>query len=294
MSIDFSGCNRRLNLFDFSTYKDGVFPATVDLRKLEWSFSKNTCGTDGTYLKAIVSNEQGKFYFKASNYNSADGFYGVESMMEYIAYRVGYKIGIDVLQQNLVPCILEFDGTVFETVVCVSKDYRVNGVPIPIGAFSQMHGLSPDNPQDYPCYKSLQKMFLLDYIMYQRDRHESNIEYLLNKKTGNIMLAPLYDNGCSLIAPWVMAEHMISVENILKSGPVNNFIGYKDVERNLVEFCRGSLMPIFDSIDAWSIVNPIKPFLGEDYAKFIVMMLDWRCRNALEILNPQGWRARRS
>ena len=48
---------------------------------------------------------------------------------------------------------------------------------------------------------SIEIMLILDYIVFNVDRHFGNFGFIQNAKTGKILgPAPIYDTGCSLFA----------------------------------------------------------------------------------------------
>lgn len=68
--------------------------------------------------------------------------------------------------------------------------------------------------------------------MLQRDRHGGNIE-LLKSKEGYV-LAPLFDNGFGLLAPYPSCYGTdVSKFDVLHDYPVNNYIGSRSLYQNL-------------------------------------------------------------
>lgn len=82
------------------------------------------------------------------------------------------------------------------------------------------------------------QMFVVDYLICNRDRHGANIELLLGE-TDNVRLAPLFDNGVSLLFSCYDNQESIEKYEVLEDKVVNNFIGSKSLEYNLQFLPRG-------------------------------------------------------
>ena len=79
--------------------------------------------TQGVYPKAVVENEKGKFYYKASNYDKfLQEIIGYESIFEVIAYRLGRELGLPCLRYDLVygRVILPDSTKCVDTYLCCS------------------------------------------------------------------------------------------------------------------------------------------------------------------------------
>lgn len=75
------------------------------------------------------------------------------------------------------------------------------------------------------------QIFLLDYLICNRDRHGANIEVL--EKKGEYRLAPVFDNGLSLLFSCYNDGDAMEKFDVLKDGPVNNYVGSISLEENL-------------------------------------------------------------
>lgn len=76
------------------------------------------------------------------------------------------------------------------------------------------------------------ELFLLsDFIFINRDRHGANFELI--KIEDKVKLAPIYDNGLSLVAPQQNREEAIALFNPMQDCVVNNFIGSRGLFENL-------------------------------------------------------------
>ncbi len=75
-------------------------------------------------------------------------------------------------------------------------------------------------------------LLLADFLVLQRDRHGGNIELLKSRR--GYSLAPLFDNGLGLLAPYPSCYNTdISKFDVLYDYPVNNYIGCRSLYKNL-------------------------------------------------------------
>lgn len=75
-------------------------------------------------------------------------------------------------------------------------------------------------------------MVLLDWLIYNRDRHGANVEVLVS---GNgFRMAPLFDHGRSLMFSCFMKEQMDSFDK-LAHNPVNNYVGSNDLLQKIYQ-----------------------------------------------------------
>lgn len=80
----------------------------------------------------------------------------------------------------------------------------------------------------------LAKMLVLDFIVMNVDRHEKNIEVLTCTSTGAVRLAPIFDNGLSLLATYApCAEKHLDKLDILEDQRINSFLGRVTFEQSL-------------------------------------------------------------
>jgi serine/threonine-protein kinase HipA len=57
----------------------------------------------------------------------------------------------------------------------------------------------------------LDRLIVFDYLIDNYDRHMRNVE-LLSMEDGSVRLAPLFDNGSSLLADWVTEQDLPDLE----------------------------------------------------------------------------------
>ena len=86
------------------------------------------------------------------------------------------------------------------------------------------------NGWELPIYQ----MFCIDYLAANRDRHGGNLEVIWNKEDDSVQIAPLFDQGVSLLFSTYGKEQLLEKADVMKDFPVNNYIGAKPLERNLL------------------------------------------------------------
>jgi hypothetical protein len=73
-----------------------------DLTYLNWSKTRHSSGTAGSYLKAYSELNGEKTYYKLSNYDAARGVIGHESINEIIVDRLLTLLGVEHLSYQLI------------------------------------------------------------------------------------------------------------------------------------------------------------------------------------------------
>ena len=76
------------------------------------------------------------------------------------------------------------------------------------------------------------KMFVVDYLILNRDRHGANIEVLRNKKKRTIRLAPLFDHGLSLMFNSFKQDELETFD-VMEDKKVNSYLGSFSARDNL-------------------------------------------------------------
>lgn len=207
-----------------------------DLRDLDWSERATSSGTAGTYLKARKGTGQRMTYYKLSRYNGLE-IDGYECVNEIIACRLMRALGISHLEYKLVRAVINLDGQEVETWVNSSKNFRQpKERKQAFGLFYDLNKKEGETPYEL-CVRmgwedSIKQMMLVDYLIVNRDRHSSNIE-VLAKPNGDLRLAPIFDNGLSLLAPYAGREDLIEQFDPLKPVGTTNFIGSRSLEENV-------------------------------------------------------------
>ena len=208
-----------------------------DLRKLDWVESVNTSGTGGTFLKARQGEGPGAVYYKLSCSDEYRGVYGHECVNELIACRLMDILGVEHLQYRLVHALVCIQGVEHETWLSKSASFRRPGEKKQaLDAFCSLMRADGERPYDFCRHMGwggyVERMMLVDYLIANRDRHGANIE-VLRAKDGTVRLAPLFDNGLSLIFSCYGDEEGAARFDPLADVGASNFIGSRSLEENL-------------------------------------------------------------
>ena len=196
-----------------------IFFDLEDLRYLDWS---------KTRLKAQETINGRKVYYKLSRFDNRDGIVGHECVNELIADRLLTAIGIDHLDYELVHALILIQGKEFETYLCRSYDYKKFGEKkIALDSFYEVMANPGESSLDF-CKRQgwidyIYNMLTIDYLISNRDRHGANIEVLKDVE-GNLRLAPLFDQGLSLLYD-VTAPEKLTKKDLLEDKKVMDFIG---------------------------------------------------------------------
>lgn len=204
----------------------------MDLRHVKWGDRRHGA-TSGVFLKERVGDK----YYKLSAYSPSVGIYGIQSVSEVIASRVGKILGIDCVEYRLVPALVRLKNIEMETVVCESDDYNIQNEGILV--FEDLYmslirtkgNISPlDFCREIGIQEDVYKMFVLDYLINNIDRHGRNIEIMVDDR-GVQRLAPLFDFGLSLFSSKADQD----LTNNLDSDQMlaNSFVGSPSLRGNL-------------------------------------------------------------
>ena len=203
-----------------------------DLRYLNWTISRNSSGTAGNFLKSYSKDDEGKWYWKLSNYSGEGVVSGHECLNEMIACRLMEVLNIPHLHYELLHGLIKIDTYEIETYLVRSKDYKKdNESKMALDQFYTANRNEGETPWQFIKRMGWQEqfynMFLLDYLILNRDRHGANIEVLYNKKTDSYRLSPIFDNGLSLMfsVPLNSEAKIVNNWDVLADRPVNNFVG---------------------------------------------------------------------
>jgi len=204
-----------------------------DLRHLTWSRAAGSINSDGAFLKAV--SEDKSLYYKMSAYNSSQGVYGHEAVNELISYRVSKELGISVPSVSLTEALVRVDGEEFQTSLAVSESFKT-AYDTRV-AFENFYKANRENgesalsvAQRFGWLPFVHKMFLFDFLIFNRDRHGANLEVL--ETEGKKRLSPLFDNGLSF-AVSCSNDKELAVFDAMADKHVNNFIGSRSLYENL-------------------------------------------------------------
>lgn len=234
----------------------------VDMREVIWDFKSNH-STDGVVPKAYYRGE----YYKLSSFNPYDGFYGNEAVTECVVSDVLDTMRVPHIKYRLVMGDLVYDGKPYQTPVCISKDFNPLKRPtISLERYLRSHAVG--KPPLEACialgfFDYVYTMFLVDFLILNRDRHGSNIELIDGQ------LIPLFDHGLAL-----MALQDVHTWNHWSGDVVNNFVGSTSLRKNL-SLIPASKWPAVQKPDV-SVVSRFSNFWEKDKIDLVRKMLQER------------------
>lgn len=214
-----------------------------DLRYLDWTDKKLSPGTPGCFLKAYEEKDGQRYYYKLSNFDSYRGIFGHECVNELIAARLLSVLKIEHLEYQLIHAKISVDDMELEGYICKSRNFRkLSERKIPFDTYYELHKEGKESPLEFAERKGwgtyMHQMLVVDYLICNRDRHGANIELLIDEN-GKARIAPLFDNGLSLLFSCYDNQENIRKYDVLEDKAVNNFIGAKSLEYNLRFIPRG-------------------------------------------------------
>lgn len=208
----------------------------VDLTYLQWSISRYSSGTLGSFLKSYEEDDSGKIYYKMSNFASGQGVFGHECFNEIVAKNILRILGYDYLDYELLKARVIINEIEYVVWLTKSRDYKKTGEKkLAIENYYEINRLEKESKADFlervGFAKQFYNMLIFDYLIFNRDRHGANVEVLL--KDGRVRLAPIFDNGLSFLFSTYDQISKIEEFNLLGTGIVNNWFGSMDVKDNL-------------------------------------------------------------
>lgn len=230
-----------------------IFFDLEDLRYLNWSRTRHSSGTAGTLLKAQEEVKGKKIYYKLSSFDIRAGIIGHECVNELIADRLLTALGISHLDYELVHALIQIEGKEYETYLCRSQDYKQPGeIKTSLEAYHYAYGNEGESAFDF-CIrmgwgKYLCEMFLVDYLILNRDRHGANIE-VLKASDGSVRLAPLFDHGLSMLYDQ-KDPSKLTKKDLLEDKKVMDFIGTGYTFENLSLLPKEQLMELPEDREA--------------------------------------------
>lgn len=209
----------------------------LNITQLSWT-GLASASSDGILPKCVLNQGGTLTYLKLGAYQLGYGFYGIEPVMELVFSRVGQLMGFNVLPYDLVRAAVSLDGVTYDTVVSVSKDFKVAGE---LSISAEKAYMLFRTPGETPLAtfsritsrRSLYMMFLFDFLICNMDRHGKNVEFLSKTgNTGSLTMAPLFDNSLSFMG--VKTEQEVSTHPLFNEHcAVNNFIGDRNLLSNI-------------------------------------------------------------
>ncbi len=159
----------------------------LDLTYLNWAKAKASSGSAGSFLKSYYRNT----YYKLSNYDQIKGIVGHESVNEYVVSRLLDILEIDHVVYELVNADIVINGNIYNTYVCMCNNFK-NNDESKIALDTLYSVYKSENISPLKMLKNMgfrdyvDNIFLVDYLIMNRDRHGANIEIIRNTKTNEI------------------------------------------------------------------------------------------------------------
>lgn len=192
----------------------------------------------GCFLKAYSNENANRIYYKLSNYDSYRGIYGHECVNELIASRLLDILGVPHVKYKLIHSYVKIGGQEIKTWICSSENLKKQDeVKMAFDLFYDLEKQENESPIEfavrYGWAQYIYRMFLVDYLVANRDRHGSNVEVLKTRNTNSVRLAPLFDHGVSLLFSCYGNEEELRNFNVMKDIQANNFFDSRSLEYNL-------------------------------------------------------------
>ena len=239
-------------------------------------------GTRGCFLKAYEEVNGKRLYYKLSNYDSYRGVFGHECVNELIVSRVMNVLGIPHVMYQLIHAQIILDGKEEETWISVSENFRKNNEEkLAYDLYYDLQKEENESPLEFAIRNGwelyMYQMFCIDYLIANRDRHGSNLEVLRNDEEDSVRIAPLFDQGVSLLFSTYGDEKLLENVDVMRDFPVNNYIGAKSLEYNLSLIPRGYNLQIhtLKKEDRDYIFKDINNILSEKHINKIWEMI-WK------------------
>ena len=208
-----------------------------DLTHLSWARARQSSGTAGSFLKSYDDAGEQKIYYKLSDYRPGDGIVGHECVNEIVVDRLLEVLGIPHLSYQLIHANVLVDGTVHETWLNASHDFKRSGESkVALDTYYELERHEGESPLDFCMHQGwgerIWQMLVVDYLILNRDRHGANIEVLRNPRARTLRLAPLFDHGLSLLFR-CRSDDEVAAFDVMADLPVQSFVGTSSAERNL-------------------------------------------------------------
>ena len=207
---------------------------SLDLTHLHWALNPSGRSSScGSYLKAVQDGR----YYKLSAGSAGMGIYGHESINECLISDILDLLSIPHLKYCGELADITLSGKTYTTFVCGSDDFCAESESkITLEAFYELKKVHNEDVIDfckrYKFWEDIKFMLVSDFLFINRDRHGANIE-LLKSSDGSVRVAPLFDNGLSLVGPYANSIELIKTFDVLLDRETNNFIGSSSLLENL-------------------------------------------------------------
>ncbi len=222
-----------------------VIREKTDLRYLKWTKTRQSSGTAGSFLKSYEVIKGKKRYYKLSDYDKVSGIVGHECVNEIIAQRLMEHIGIEHLTYTLCHADITIDNRDLETWLCVSDDFKQpRESKMSIEDYYQLEGREGESPLEMMSRlgweeEAFQTLYI-DYLTDNRDRHGANIEILRSPDKRSYRMAPLFDQGLSLVCRCHSVDELDGFD-VMADRRVQSFFGSGSTKDNLMLIKKQSL-----------------------------------------------------
>lgn len=253
-----------------------------DMRNMDWAVRKMSPGTPGCFLKAYEETDGRRVYYKLSNYDSYRGVFGHECINELIVSRLMDVLKIPHVSYQLIHALVKIDEKETETWISASDNFRKESEEkLAYDVYYDLKKEKNESPLEFAVRNGwglyIYQMFCIDYIVANRDRHGGNLEVLRDTKKDETRIAPLFDQGVSLLFSTYGDEKLIEKVDVMQDFPVNNYIGAKSLEYNLSLIPKGTDLRInrLKQSDREYILQNVEEILSQKHVDKIWEMI-WK------------------
>ncbi len=250
-----------------------------DMRYLNWTKTRKSSGTAGSFLKSYDEVNKKKIYYKLSDFDSVKGIIGHECVNEIIVQRLLRLLNIEHLEYTLVHALVIVDGKEYETYLCQSEDFKEKGeAKIALEDYYSMEKENNESPLDFCKRKGWEEyiydMLLVDFLVLNRDRHGANIEVLRNSKNKSDRTAPLFDHGLSLVCK-CHSKNELDLFNVMDDKKIQCFVGSNSAQENLnlIPADYFNHIPTLKKSDLNIIFKDLDSIIGKDYIRVMRKMI---------------------
>ena len=242
----------------------------VDFKIKEYDFTTGHSFRDkmlcnGKLRKYVVKNEFNNMdikIIKTGRSESRDyrNVFGIEPLIECIVYELGTALNMNIAEQELGVAKIKLNNKKQDTLVNISDSFIPYGEDlVEIGTYNGFLNnhreriITLEDLRSIVGLDPVKDLLLLDYITMNEDRHNHNIALLINSRTKEIKLAPIYDSGYSLLYDDVdrIGKFKNYSRNTVCNAPLYN-CAFSNLERLVKKYTAGRSL---DGINVEYIVN---------------------------------------
>lgn len=173
------------------------------------------------------------FYKFSADYDEERGY---EALNEVVVSRLLTELGISHVEYTLGLIEMHNADKVERVPCCISYDYKGAGqTAMPLDLYCALQGKhNPEQTlQELDMQTELNRMYLVDFLIRNIRRTQRDVE-LYNLPDGRLVMAPLFDNGSSLVVNPAMLRSIQSGElNPLDDNIVTGITGKVSLFENM-------------------------------------------------------------